>query len=52
MVKTRRSNGENGEVEDGNFTLNDVVSVSDEKVNMQQMILFRYCAICTIALLG
>ncbi|XP_013179683.1 PREDICTED: ATPase family AAA domain-containing protein 2-like [Papilio xuthus] len=33
MVKTRRSNGENGEVEDGNFTLNDVVSVSDEKAS-------------------
>lgn len=32
MVKTRRSNGENGEVDDGNYTVNDVGSVSDEKV--------------------
>lgn len=32
MVKTRRSNGENGEVDDGNYTINDVGSVSDEKV--------------------
>ncbi|KAJ0174507.1 hypothetical protein K1T71_009615 [Dendrolimus kikuchii] len=32
MVKTRRSNGENGEVEDGNYPMNDVGSVSDEKV--------------------
>lgn len=31
MVKTRRSNGENGEVDDGNYTMNDVGSVSDEK---------------------
>ncbi|CAB3230706.1 unnamed protein product [Arctia plantaginis] len=31
MVKTRRSNGENGEVEDGNYGLNDAGSVSDEK---------------------
>ncbi|XP_075980354.1 ATPase family AAA domain-containing protein 2-like [Anticarsia gemmatalis] len=31
MVKTRRSNGENGEVEDGNYAMNDVGSVSDEK---------------------
>ncbi|XP_041982054.1 ATPase family AAA domain-containing protein 2-like isoform X2 [Aricia agestis] len=33
MVKTRRSNGENGEVEDGNYTINDVGSVSDEKAS-------------------
>lgn len=32
MVKTRRSNGENGDVDDGNYTLNDVGSVSDDKV--------------------
>lgn len=34
MVKTRRSNGENGEVDEGNDTLNDVGSVSDEKVTL------------------
>ncbi|RVE47330.1 hypothetical protein evm_008011 [Chilo suppressalis] len=33
MVKTRRSNGENGEVDDGNYTLNDIGSVSDEKAS-------------------
>ncbi|KAL0871393.1 hypothetical protein ABMA27_005124 [Loxostege sticticalis] len=33
MVKTRRSNGENGEVDDGNYTINDVGSVSDEKAS-------------------
>ncbi|KAL4707871.1 hypothetical protein ACJJTC_010306 [Scirpophaga incertulas] len=33
MVKTRRSNGENGEVDDGNYTVNDVGSVSDEKTS-------------------
>ncbi|XP_072944949.1 ATPase family AAA domain-containing protein 2-like [Epargyreus clarus] len=33
MVKTRRSNGENGEVDDANYTLNDVGSVSDEKAS-------------------
>ncbi|XP_068617633.1 LOW QUALITY PROTEIN: ATPase family AAA domain-containing protein 2-like [Battus philenor] len=33
MVKTRRSNGENGEVVEGNYTLNDVASVSDEKAS-------------------
>ncbi|XP_063626226.1 ATPase family AAA domain-containing protein 2-like [Cydia splendana] len=33
MVKTRRSNGENGEVEEGNEGLNDVGSVSDEKAS-------------------
>ncbi|CAK1587151.1 unnamed protein product [Parnassius mnemosyne] len=33
MVKTRRSNGENGEVEEVNYTLNDVASVSDEKAS-------------------
>ncbi|XP_060804753.1 ATPase family AAA domain-containing protein 2-like isoform X2 [Amyelois transitella] len=33
MVKTRRSNGENGEVDDGNYTVNDVGSVSDEKAS-------------------
>ncbi|CAH2044060.1 unnamed protein product, partial [Iphiclides podalirius] len=31
MVKTRRSNGENGEVEEGSYALNDVASVSDVK---------------------
>lgn len=31
MVKTRRSNGENGEVEDRNYGLNDAGNVSDEK---------------------
>ncbi|XP_037293009.1 ATPase family AAA domain-containing protein 2 isoform X2 [Manduca sexta] len=31
MVKTRRSNGENGEVDDENYTVNDGGSVSDEK---------------------
>ncbi|XP_028178389.1 ATPase family AAA domain-containing protein 2-like isoform X4 [Ostrinia furnacalis] len=33
MVKTRRSNGENGEVDEGNYTINDVGSVSDEKAS-------------------
>ncbi|XP_012550629.2 ATPase family AAA domain-containing protein 2 isoform X1 [Bombyx mori] len=33
MVKTRRSNGENGEVDDGNYTVNVVGSISDEKVS-------------------
>ncbi|XP_050677155.1 ATPase family AAA domain-containing protein 2-like [Leptidea sinapis] len=33
MVKTRRSNGENGEVEDGNDTPNEAGSVSDEKAS-------------------
>ncbi|XP_026733391.1 ATPase family AAA domain-containing protein 2-like isoform X2 [Trichoplusia ni] len=33
MVKTRRSNGENGEVDDGNYAMNDVGSVSDEKAS-------------------
>ncbi|CAG9788857.1 unnamed protein product [Diatraea saccharalis] len=33
MVKTRRSNGENGEVDDGNYTINDIGSVSDEKAS-------------------
>ncbi|XP_053610772.1 ATPase family AAA domain-containing protein 2-like isoform X2 [Plodia interpunctella] len=33
MVKTRRSNGEIGEVDDGNYTVNDVGSVSDEKAS-------------------
>lgn len=31
MVKTRRSNGENGEVDDGNY---DVSIVTDEKVTL------------------
>ncbi|GBP30143.1 ATPase family AAA domain-containing protein 2 [Eumeta japonica] len=31
MVKTRRSNGENGEIDEGNYVQNDVGSVSDEK---------------------
>ncbi|PZC78481.1 hypothetical protein B5X24_HaOG202146 [Helicoverpa armigera] len=31
MVKTRRSNGENGEVDDGNYAMNDVGIVSNEK---------------------
>lgn len=31
MVKTRRSNGENGDVEDVNCTVNDVGEASDEK---------------------
>ncbi|XP_059059129.1 tat-binding homolog 7-like, partial [Achroia grisella] len=33
MVKTRRSNGENGEVDDGNYAVNDVGSISDEKAS-------------------
>ncbi|XP_063829323.1 ATPase family AAA domain-containing protein 2-like [Ostrinia nubilalis] len=33
MVKTRRSNGENGDVDEGNYTINDVGSVSDEKAS-------------------
>ncbi|XP_045774866.1 ATPase family AAA domain-containing protein 2-like [Maniola jurtina] len=33
MVKTRRSNGENGEVDEGNYSINDVGSVSDEKAS-------------------
>ncbi|KAM3965847.1 LOW QUALITY PROTEIN: ATPase family AAA domain-containing protein 2 [Aphomia sociella] len=33
MVKTRRSNGENGEVDDGNYAVNDIGSVSDEKAS-------------------
>lgn len=32
MVKTRRSNGENGEVEDVNCTVNGVGETPDEKV--------------------
>lgn len=32
MVKTRRSNGENGEVEEVNDAQNDVGSISDDKV--------------------
>ncbi|KAJ8715210.1 hypothetical protein PYW08_005191 [Mythimna loreyi] len=35
MVKTRRSNGENGEVDDGNYTMNDVSIVTDEKTPNQ-----------------
>lgn len=31
MVKTRRSNGENGEVEDVNCAVNDVGEAPDEK---------------------
>ncbi|KAF9799595.1 hypothetical protein SFRURICE_018782 [Spodoptera frugiperda] len=31
MVKTRRSNGENGEVDDGNYAMNDESIVSEEK---------------------
>ncbi|CAH2093136.1 unnamed protein product [Euphydryas editha] len=33
MVKTRRSNGENGEVDEGNYSINHVGSVSDEKAS-------------------
>ncbi|CAH2235057.1 ATPase family AAA domain-containing protein 2-like isoform X2 [Pararge aegeria] len=33
MVKTRRSNGENGEVDEGNYSINDIGSVSDEKAS-------------------
>ncbi|XP_048478946.1 ATPase family AAA domain-containing protein 2 [Plutella xylostella] len=33
MVKTRRSNGENGEVEEGNYAPHDASSVSDEKAS-------------------
>ncbi|XP_045488821.1 ATPase family AAA domain-containing protein 2 isoform X2 [Pieris rapae] len=33
MVKTRRSNGENGEVEDENYSPNEAASVSDEKAS-------------------
>ncbi|CAG9564529.1 unnamed protein product [Danaus chrysippus] len=33
MVKTRRSNGENGEVDEGNYSINDVGSISDEKAS-------------------
>ncbi|XP_052743253.1 ATPase family AAA domain-containing protein 2 isoform X2 [Bicyclus anynana] len=33
MVKTRRSNGENGEVDEGNYSINEVGSVSDEKAS-------------------
>lgn len=32
MVKTRRSNGENVEVDDENYSPNEAASVSDEKV--------------------
>lgn len=31
MVKTRRSNGENGEAEDGSYAPNDAASVSDDE---------------------
>lgn len=34
MVKTRRSNGENGEVDDGNYAMNDESIVSEEKVTL------------------
>ncbi|CAK1555595.1 unnamed protein product [Leptosia nina] len=33
MVKTRRSNGENGEIDDGNYSPNEAASVSDEKAS-------------------
>ncbi|XP_045500636.1 ATPase family AAA domain-containing protein 2-like [Colias croceus] len=33
MVKTRRSNGENGDVDDGNYSPNEAGSVSDEKAS-------------------
>ncbi|CAH0725558.1 unnamed protein product, partial [Brenthis ino] len=33
MVKTRRSNGENGEVDEGNYSINDVGNLSDEKAS-------------------
>lgn len=36
MVKTRRSNGENGEVDEGNYAINDVGSVLDEKVTLNK----------------